>query len=140
MKKRTSIFDVIKNGCFIFTVITLFSYIVLGLITQTRKELNLNLVIILLAFSIVLAFANLLLKQTKLALGVRVVLHFSASTVLYFIVVVIGGGFISSGAQTMIALMFFLLFYALFAIIYITTSLKKSKKKNKETKYESMFK
>lgn len=142
MKKRIQILDTIKNGCLIFTVITVISYITGTLLSSSNKAFipTLKWILLFLAFSVILAFANLLLKSKKANLGARLGLHFLATAALYFVVVVLCGGFISSGAQTIIALTLFLILYGVFAAVYAVFSSLKKRKKNKKEEYESMFK
>ncbi len=141
MKKQNSVFDTIKSGCLIFTVITVLSYIAGTLLSSENKAFipTLKWILLFLLFSLVLAFANMLLRLPKIAVGARLGFHFLATAALYFVVVVLCGGFVTSGAQTIIAMLLFCVLYSIFAIIYAITSATKSKKKNKEEKYDSMF-
>ena len=142
MKNKRSILDIIKSGCLIFTVITVLSYVAGTVFASENKAFipTLNWILLFLLFSVVLAFANMLLTIPKISLGARLGFHFLATASLYFVVVVLCGGFIASGAQTIIAMLLFIVLYSIFAIIYAITSGAKRKKKNKEEKYDSMFK
>ncbi len=141
MKKNNALPSIIKNGCVIFTVITVFSYAAGYLLGGKNKEFipTLKWVLLFLLFSLVLAFANILLKSKKASVGARLGLHFLATAALYFVVVVLCGGFISSGAQTIIAMVLFCILYGIFAAIYAISSSAKVKKENKKEKYNSMF-
>ncbi|MBQ4067105.1 MAG: DUF3021 family protein [Clostridia bacterium] len=141
MKNKLSVKDTLKNGCVIFTVITVISY-ALGLLLSGKDNPfipTLTWIILFLIFSLVLAFANIILKNPGYSLGIRLGLHFLATASLYFVVVVLCGGFIRNGAQTLIALVLFVILYGLFAILYAILSSGKKKKKNKKEKYDSMF-
>lgn len=145
MKKPSTtkkILEVVKNGCLIFTIITVLTYVAGTLMSSENKAFipTLKWILLFLAFSVVLAFANLLLKSKKYSKGLCLLFHFVASAVLYFVVVVLCGGFISNGSQTLIAMALFLLIYAVFAMIFALTGNKKKIKKNKEENYSSMFK
>lgn len=145
MKKQNTtkkIMDTVKNGCLMFTVITVLSYVAGTLMSSENKAFipTLKWILLFLAFSIVLAFANLLLKSKKYSRGLCLLFHFAASAVLYFIVVVLCGGFIANGSQTLIAMALFLLIYGVFAIIFALTGSSKKIKKNKTENYSSMFK
>jgi hypothetical protein len=141
MKNKNSILDTIKSGCLIFTVITVLSYIAGTLLSSENKAFipTLKWILLFLLFSLVLAFANMLLRLPNAATGARLGFHFLATAALYFVVVVLCGGFIASGAQTIIAMLLFCVLYGIFAAIFAITSGTKRKKKNKEEKYDSMF-
>ena len=136
MNKRSLILDTIKSGCLIFTVITVISYIAGTLLSSANKAFipTLKWILLFLAFSVVLAFANLLLGSKKASLGAKLGLHFLATAALYFVVVVLCGGFIASGAQTIIAMTLFLVLYGIFAAIFAVAS-----STRKKEKYDSMF-
>lgn len=145
MKKQNSskiIFDTVKNGCLIFTFITVISYILGTLLSTENKAFipTLKWILLFLVFSVILAFANLLLKSKNFSKGICLLFHFASSATLYFVVVVLCGGFIANGSQTLIAMSLFLLIYGVFAIIYAFTGSKKKKEKNKTENYDSMFK
>lgn len=142
MKTLRKILDVIKNGCVIFTIITVLAYIA-GVLFSKEETLfvpKFGQIIIFLIFSIFLAAANLLLKSPKCHVALKLTLHFFATLAIYFVAVVIGGGYIKSGAQTLITLSLFSVLYLIFAIIYAISSSAKNKKKNKKEEYESVFK
>ena len=145
MKKKNTIkkiTDALKNGCLIFTVLTVLSYVAGTLMSSENKAFipTLKWILLFLAFSILLAFANLLLKSPKHSKGICLLFHFATSAALYFVVVVLCGGFIANGSQTLIAMALFLLIYGVFAAIYAFTGSAKTKKKNNTEKYSSMFK
>ena len=145
MKKQNTskkIIDTIKNGCLIFTIISVTSYVAGTLLSSENKAFipTLKWVLLFLLFSVVLAFANLLLKSKKHSRGLCLLFHFIASAALYFVVVVLCGGFIANGAQNLISMALFLLLYGIFALIFAFTGTKKKQKKNKTEEYKSMFK
>ncbi len=145
MKKQNNskkVYDTIKNGCVIFTIITILSYIAGTLLSYENKAFipTLKWILLFFAFSLVLSFANLLLKNKKYSKGICLLFHFAASAALYFVVVVLCGGFITNGSQTLIAMALFLLIYGIFALIYALAGSTKKKKKNKTENYSSMFK
>lgn len=141
MNKQNQTLQTVKNGCVIFTIITIISYALGTLLSFDNKAFipTLKWIILFFVFSIVLAFANLLLGNKKISVGTRLGLHFLASATLYFVCVVLCGGFITSGAQTLIAMTFYIVLYLIFAALYAISSSGKRRKKNKTEKYESMF-
>ncbi|MDD6095304.1 MAG: DUF3021 family protein, partial [Clostridia bacterium] len=83
-----------------------------------------------------LAAANIILKSKKTNTAAKLAIHFTASAAVYFVTVVVCGGYIKNGAQTVIALSLFLVLYLVFAVVYLIATRKKSEPK----KYEKMFK
>lgn len=142
MKKQNSVWLTVKNGCVTFTVITVLSYIAGTLLSFENKAFipTLKWILLFLVFSVLLAFANLLLKSETTSVGAKLSLHFLASAMLYFITVVLCGGFIESGAQTLIAMTFFVIIYLIFAVIFAISASGSKRKKNRTQKYDSMFK
>ena len=135
MKK---LLDILKNGSVIFTVITLIFYSAGGIISGSNKEFIPSLLHIWLffLFSVLLALANSILRVEKMNKAARLGLHFIAAFAVYFVTVIICGGYIGNGAQTLIAITVFLVLYLVFAIIFLLSG----GKKKEDRKYESMFK
>ena len=139
---RKSIWNSVKDGCFIFTVITVVTYTV-GMIFSTPEKSfipTLTFVYLFLALSIGLGFANKLLTNRKMSLTLRLSLHFIVSAILYYVVIVLCGGFSESGASTIIAMGAFLVIYIIFELIYALINKKKETKKNATKEYKSVFK
>lgn len=132
--------NIIKNGCAVFTVITLLTYSVGALISGKDQEFipSIRHIWLFFAFSLLLAFANRILASDKLSSAARLGFHFLSCGAIYFVTVILCGGYISNGAQTVVALSLFLVLYLIFTVIYL---IRNGAKKKKETKkYEKMFK
>ncbi|MBE6632695.1 MAG: DUF3021 family protein [Ruminococcaceae bacterium] len=143
MKKTNSIIsDIIKNGCLIFTIITVITYTLGSVLSSENKAFipTLKWIFLFLLFSLLLSAANLLLKNKNYSTALRLGLHFIATTALYFVVVVLCGGFIANGSQTLVAMVLYILAYIIFAVIFAISNGTKKKKSNKEEKYDSVFK
>ena len=135
MKKIT---DILKNGCSIFAAITLIFYSVGGIISGVDREYipSLKIIWLFFAFSVLLSFANEILRAERLNGALRIAIHFAACFALYFITVIVCGGYIKNGSQTLVALFLFLVLYIVFAVIY---SILSSRKKKPKKKYKSQF-
>ncbi|MDD6094811.1 MAG: DUF3021 family protein [Clostridia bacterium] len=133
-----TITDIIKNGCCIFTMITLLFYSVGGIISGSEQEFipSLKFIWLFFVFSLLLAAANIILKSKKINTAAKLAIHFAASAAVYFVTVVVCGGYINNGAQTVIALSLFLVLYLIFAVVYLIATRKRCEPK----KYEKMFK
>lgn len=141
MKKSNLLTEIIKNGCVIFTVITIAAYTVGYALSSESNQFipTLSWIYMFLLFSLPLAAANIILRDTRRSFTLRILFHFLTTAALYFVVVVMCGDFISSGAQTLIAMALFLIIYGIFALIYGITHSIRSKKQNKKESYSSMF-
>ena len=142
MKKSSIISDIIKNGCLFFTVITMITYTLGSVLPSNDKAFipTLKWIFLFLLFSLLLSAANLLLRNKNYSTGLRLVFHFIATTALYFVVVILCGGFIANGSQTLVAMVLYILAYIIFAVIFAISNGTKKKKRNKEEKYDSVFK
>ena len=89
------------------------------------------------AFSVLLAFANQILKSDRIGVAARLGIHFVCCAAIYFVTVVLCGGYIKNGAQTVVALTLFAVVYAIFAVLYLIFAPKKKEKEKQ--KYEKMF-
>lgn len=139
---KNKILDTIKNGCTIFSIITVISYTI-GMILSTADKAyipKLKTIYIYLFFSILFAFANNILSNKKINLTLKLTLHFLVSCALFFCIAIIGGGLTNSGFATIILMFTFIIAYILFAIIYLITNKKKETKKNNDENYSSLFK
>ncbi len=139
---KNKILKTIKNGCTVFTIITVISYTI-GMILSTAEKAyipKLKTIYIYLFFSILFAFANNILSSNKINVALKLTLHFLVSCSLFFCIAVIGGGLTSSGFATIILMFIFILAYILFAIIYFITNKKKETKEINDKNYSSLFK
>ncbi len=139
MKK--SLWNTIKNGCSIFTLITVISYTI-GMILSTNDKAyipSLKSIYIYLAFSILFCFANRLLLNKKINVWVRLLIHCIITGILFFCVIVLGGGFSGSGFATLIIMSVYVASYLIFAVIYSMISKKKEHKENINKQYTSVF-
>lgn len=130
--------NIIKNGCVIFAVITLLFYSIGGIVSGAEQEFipKLAHIWMFFAFSVLLAFANEILKSEKFGIAARLGIHFISTAAIYFVTVVLCGGYIKNGAQTVVALTLFAVLYFIFAILYLIFT---PKKKKAQKKYEKMF-
>lgn len=138
---KNNFWNTIKNGCVIFTVITLISYTIGMIISTSDKAFipSLKSIYVFLIFSILTACANRLLKNTKVNLAARLIVHFLACGLLFFMVAIVGGGFSKSGFATLIILAAFVVLYLIFAIIYAAIYKRKEKKENDQKRYSNVF-
>ena len=138
---KNNFWNTIKNGCFIFTIITVVSYTIGMLISSADKAYipSLKSIYIYLFFSILFSFACNLFKSKKISPLLKLIIHFVISGALFFCVIVLGGGLTGNGFVTIVLLSAFTILYLIFAIVYILIAKKKETKKNNEKQYNSVF-
>ncbi len=139
MKKY--LIDPLKNGCVIFTVITVISY-TFGMIISTGDKAfipSLSSIYLYLGLSLILGFANKLLTNEKMNMALRLILHFLVCGILFFCVIVLGGGLAESGFATLIAMTTFTVLYAIIGSIYGVIRSKKERNRNSKKEYTGVF-
>lgn len=140
MKKR--LWNSIKNGCVLFSVVTLITYTIGALISSSDKAYipSLKSVYLYLFFSVVFAITCEIFRCDTIKLGLRIFLHYLSYAALCFLVIVLGGGFSESGFITLIIMFALTLIYAAVALIVFSVISRKRKVKNEEEEYTSVFK
>lgn len=139
---KNKFFDTIKNGCSIFTIITLVSYTI-GMILSTAEKTyipKLKTIYLYLLVSILLAFTNRILYNKKTNIALRLFIHFLISCILFFCIAAIGGGLSNSGFATIIMMFLFVVVYMVFALIFLAINKNNANKINSEQKYSTLFK
>lgn len=102
----------------------------------------------LLLFSVVLAIENSFLFSNKLVFSLRLLIHYIVTTIVFYIVFVVWGGYKNNGGSVLTVLLVFTFAYVLCAIIvavyrYLTAELRKDNSEYKQlfngNSYESQF-
>lgn len=141
MKTVDSIKKIAARGCVTFTIVTLIFYSIGSIVSDSEKSFipNIKFIWLFFAFSVLLAAANEILSVKKIALGIRMLIHFAVCAALYFVCVVLCGGFISSGAQTLIAMAMFVIVYLICAVFAAAVINRREKKNSDSEEYRSQF-
>lgn len=141
MKTIDYLKKIISRGCVIFTVVTLISYSVGAALSNSEKSFipNIKFIWLFFVFSLLLAAANQILSAKKIGLDVRMLIHFAVCAALYFVCVVLCGGYISNGAQTLIAMALFALVYVICGTVCAIVIHRKEKKLDNSKEYVSQF-
>lgn len=134
--------SIISQGCVIFSIITLIIYSAGAIISNADRSFipDIKFIWLFFAFSLLLAATNKILYIKKIKLIPRLLIHFAVCLALYFVSVVLCGGFAKSGAQTLIALSFFVIIYIIFAIAAAIIIGRSERKKADKEEYVSQFK
>lgn len=142
MKILNQIKKLIGEGCVIFSLTTLIFYSIGSLLSNSEKAFipSIKFIWLFFIFSVLLAAANEILSVKRFNIALRVLIHFVTCTALYFVTVVLCGGFISSGAQTLIALAAFVALYLVCAVFIVIFLARNEKRVTEKKEYVSQFK
>ena len=132
MKVLKSAAAVLRSGCVIFTIISLL-FFSLGASLAARLWM-------FFLFSVLLAAANKILSAEKLALPLRMLIHFAASLAIYFVTVILFGDYISNSSQVLVALVLFLAVYLVCAVFIVINLRRKKRRAGEKNGYVSQFK
>ncbi len=141
MKALKSIKKVVLNACVIYTVMLTAVY-TLGAFVNSSWIPSVRMVYSCLIFSTVLSALNSFLFSDCLVFPLRLLIHFVSSSIIFYILYIVWGGYKSNGGSILTALLVFVFAYVLCgAIVGIYRYLFPEKKKaNAENEtYNSLF-
>lgn len=139
----------VSQTCVIYTVI-LTSVYTLGAFVNSSWVPTVQMVYSCLGFSLVLALLNLFLFSDKLVMPLRLLIHFAVSSLIFYLLFVVWGGYQSNGGSVITALLIYVFAYILCAAIvaayrYLTSESVNAKKgysakfNKPEEEYKSQF-
>lgn len=139
---QKTIKDSIKNGCVLFTIITVISYSIGVLIsTETKAYIpTLKSIYIYLAFSILFSLANRLLGSKKMNTFFKILIHYIITGTLFFCVFVFGGGFAENGFITIIFIAAYTVIYIIGSLLFTLFHKKNERKEIDKKQYDGLFK
>lgn len=123
--KKTS-----TGACVFFTFFVTALYL-LGVYVDSNWVPTLNMIFSLLLFSFVLSASNSFLFSDKLVFSLRMLIHYVITTVVFYIIFVLWGGFQSNGGSVLTAILVYSFAYLICAIFvfmyrYVTAGLRRS--------------
>ncbi len=141
MKKNfpTKLYELIKSGCLIFTVIVFAFYILGNAVSSAVQVLTLTNLFLLFLFSIWFALSNTLLKTKKLNVILRVVLHFISTIIGFFVIFIYLPGNLENKARAFVLTLAFAAVYIVVAAIGLIIRKAIIKNKNNEEEYQSVY-
>lgn len=128
----------VGNACVFYTFFITSLYL-LGVYVASNWVPTLHMVISLLFFSFVLAAANSFLYSDKLVFSLRLLIHYVATTVVYYIIFVLWGGFQANGGSVLTALLVYSFAYLVCTLIAFMYRYITADNRTKEAAYKSMF-
>lgn len=132
MNILSKIKKILSQTCVIYTVI-LTSVYTLGAFVNSSWVPTVHMVYSCLVFSLVLAALNLFLFSDKLVMPLRLLIHFTASSLIFYLMFIVWGGYQSNGGSVITALLVYVFAYILCAAIvaayrYLTAETVNSKR------------
>ncbi len=126
------------HSCVFYTFFITALYL-LGVYVDSHWVPTLHMIFSLLLFSFVLAAANSFLFSNKLVFSLRLLIHYITTTLVFYIVFVLWGGFQANGGSVLSALLVYTFVYLICAVLvfmyrYITAEIQTSGKE-----YKSVF-
>lgn len=131
--------NIVLHACVIYTVILTAVY-TLGAFVNSSWVPTVQMVYSCLGFSLVLSALNSFLFSDKLVFALRLLIHFVASTFIFYMLFIVWGGYKSNGGSVLTALLVFVFAYVLCAaVVGIYRYLTVDKDSAKSEEYKSMF-
>ena len=138
MNILSKIKKIVSQTCVIYTVI-LTSIYTLGAFVNSSWIPTVHMVYSCLAFSLVLAALNMFLFSDKLVMPLRLLIHFAASSLIFYLMFIVWGGYQSNGGSVITAMLVYIFAYALCAAIVAVYRYLTSETANSKKDYKSKF-
>jgi len=124
------------SACVFYTFFITALYL-LGVYVAPNWVPTLHMVFSLLLFSFVLAAANSFLFSDRLVFSLRLLIHYVTTTVVFYIVFVLWGGFQANGGSVLAALLVYSFVYLICALLlfmyrYVTAESRTAKQEYKQ--------
>ena len=122
----------VGQACVFYTFFITAVYL-LGVYVDYHWVPTLHMVLSLLLFSLVLSAANSFLFSDRLVFALRLLIHFVITTLVFYIVFVVWGGFQANGGSVLAVLLVYTFAYLICALLvfmyrYITAGIRTSGK------------
>ena len=141
MKRGKTFSQVIKNGCVIFTIITLIIYGIGTMLSNAEKVFipTFQWILLFFVFSLLFSGANQILRLDRFSFSLRILFHFLAAALLYAIAVILCGGLYKNGVTLLLSIFLFIAGYILFAVVYSFKTRKSKRTNSKKDSYKPVF-
>lgn len=137
----SSIKRVLTQGCVIFTIFMLFVFVIGSAVPDFGGAIDLKNVLVILLFALVYAAANLLLHIERLAIILRILLHYAATLVGFYFVFVLIAAKATAPSAIFVMILFYTVLYAILMGVYqVLFHAIVHRKAEKEQSYERIYK
>ncbi len=132
---------ILSDGCVFYTIITLLLYTGGMLASDREREWipTLGMMFTVLLFSVLFASVNYTVSNTKLSSVLKYLLHYAATTVIFYVLFILWGGFSKSASTVLVILIAYTLAYGIISLCLFVIRYLRGGAKNKKSAYESQF-
>lgn len=136
MKTLSLLKKIISQACVFYTVLITATFL-LGAFVDSSWLPKPSMVLALLVFSLILAAGNSFLFSDRLVFPLRLLIHYIATTIVFYIVFVLWGGYRDNGGSVITVLLVYTFAYGICALIvagyrYLTAELRTDKSEYKK--------
>ena len=132
---------ILTNACVYFTAFSLVLYtggmIASGIERQWIPTLS--MIYAVFAFSILFSAVNQIVWNTRLAGVLKILIHYVATTAIFYVMFILWGGYTASPSSVLIILMAYTLVYAAASLFIFLLRYIFSSKKNNSSAYSTQF-
>ena len=132
---------VMTQACIIFTCLVLLVFLIGSAVPTFGNAIELRNILVIFLFSILFAAANLLLRIEKMAIVLRVLAHFAATALGFYVVFILIAAKATAPSAVFVMLLFYTIVYAILMGVYLFLFRTISQtKEEKKTIYERIYK
>jgi len=138
LKQLTWLKKTAVNACVYYTFFITALYL-LGVYVTSSWVPTLHMVFALLLFSFVLSAANSFLFSDRLVFPLRLLIHYVVTTIVFYLVFVLWGGFQANGGSVLTALLVYSFAYLICTLLVLMYRYITAETRTSEKTYKSMF-
>ncbi len=132
---------VITQTCVIFTLLVLLVFVIGSAVPAFGNAIDLKNILVILFFAFLFAAANLLLSLERIPVILRILLHFAATAIGFYVVFILIAAKATAPSAVFVMLGFYTLLYALLMGLYqLLFHTVKQKRAEKERGYTEIYK
>jgi len=138
-KMLNGIKNLFKSGCVIFTIVVFVFYLMGEIVSNATQTLTFSRLFLLYLFSVWFALSNLFLKNKKLNIILKIILHFVSTVTSFFVVFIyIPGNTENTSSAFVLTICFAVIYIATATIImFVRSAIRSNADKKKE--YKAMY-
>jgi len=141
LKTMNLIKRILSRACVYFTVTALLLYTVGMLFSGIEREWipTLEMMYMILAFSVLFSAVNQIVLPSSLPGFLKVLIHYAATTAVFYVIFILWGGFNASASAVFLILLAYTLIYAVISLVYYLIRYACGLKQNNKSSYKSQF-
>ena len=133
--------QILSDGCVFYTVLTLLLYTGGMLASDREREWipTLGMMFTVLLFSVLFAAVNYTVSHAKLPSVLKLLLHYAVTTVIFYVLFILWGGFAKNASTVLVVLVTYTLLYIIIALLLFVIRYLRGGVKNRSTAYKNQF-